>query len=55
MAIFDARARATAPQLGIIRRSTSEKARRLLGWTTRPYEETVEDTARSLVEFGIVS
>lgn len=54
MALFDARGRATVPQLGIVRRSTSEKARSLLGWTTRPYEETIVDTARSLIAFGLI-
>ncbi len=54
VAIYNKQARETVPQIGVIRRSTSDKARRLLGWTTRPYEETLVDTARSLVDFGIV-
>jgi dihydroflavonol-4-reductase len=54
MALFSPQARATLPQLGIIRRSTSEKARHLLGWRPRPYAETITDTAESLMRFGLV-
>ena len=32
---------------------TSAKARTLLGWTPRPMEETILDTARSLISAGI--
>ena len=32
---------------------TSAKAQRLLGWTPRPMEETILDTARSLIAAGI--
>ncbi|NII53928.1 aldehyde reductase [Luteibacter sp. SG786] len=39
----------------VIRRSTSEKAMRMLGWRPRPQEETIVDTARSLFRYGIVS
>ncbi|PRH86846.1 epimerase [Labrys okinawensis] len=38
-----------------IRRSTSEKARRVLGWRPRAREETIVDTARSLFHHGVVS
>lgn len=38
-----------------IRRSTSEKARRMLGWHPRAQEETIVDTARSLFRYGVVS
>jgi dihydroflavonol-4-reductase len=54
MAIFSPQARATVPQLGIVRRSTSAKARNLLGWRPRPYEGTIVDTAESLIRYGIV-
>ena len=40
--------------LGIERRLSSEKARKLLGWTTRPASETILDTARSLIAAGVV-
>ena len=39
----------------IIRRSTSEKARTLLGWHSRGQEETIADTAESLVRHGVMS
>lgn len=38
-----------------IRRSTSEKARRMLRWRPRAQEETITDTARSLFHYGVVS
>jgi dihydroflavonol-4-reductase len=50
MAIFDPGVRSIVGQLG--RRSTysSEKARTRLDWTTRPLEETVVETARSMLD-----
>ena len=41
-------------ELGKPRQVSSEKARRILGWTTRPVPETVLDTARSLQARGLV-
>jgi dihydroflavonol-4-reductase len=40
--------------LGKRRQVSSEKARRTLGWTTRPVPETILDTARSLQAQGLV-
>ncbi|ARO34236.1 NAD-dependent epimerase/dehydratase family protein (plasmid) [Rhizobium sp. NXC14] len=40
---------------GPIRRSSSEKAMRVLGWRPRAQEETIIDTARSLFRYGVVS
>jgi dihydroflavonol-4-reductase len=54
MAASNPQAKGALPQLGIIRRSTSDKARRLLGWHARPYEDTIIDTARSLIRHGVV-
>lgn len=51
---FNPQAKASLPQLGVIRRSTNEKARRLLDWQPRPYEQTIADTADSLIRYGIV-
>jgi dihydroflavonol-4-reductase len=48
VAIFDPVARGRLYELGKPRKVSSEKARRTLGWTTRPARETVLDTARSL-------
>ena len=42
------------PLLGKIRNATSEKARRVLGWTPRSNEEALIDTAESLIRFGLL-
>lgn len=39
-------------ELGIVRNVDTTKARTQLGWTTRPIEETVLDTARALIADG---
>ncbi|PZU07808.1 aldehyde reductase [Sphingomonas sp.] len=54
VARFNPQAKASLPQLGVIRRSTNKKARRLLEWQPRPYEQTIADTADSLIRYGIV-
>jgi hypothetical protein len=36
------------PELGKLKNNTSEKARRLLGWTPRSSEEAIISTAESL-------
>lgn len=38
-----------------VRRTTSAKARRILGWQTRDREEIILDTARSLFRHGVVA
>lgn len=52
IAPFSAQARAVLPQLGVMRRSSSDKAHRLLGWQARPLEDTIVDTAESLLRYG---
>ncbi len=52
--IFDPVARGRLYELGKPRQVSSEKARRMLGWTTRPVPETILDTARSLQAQGLV-
>jgi dihydroflavonol-4-reductase len=49
MALFDGGIRSVVADLG--RRSwvSSEKARSILGWRTRPVEDAIEDCARSLI------
>jgi dihydroflavonol-4-reductase len=42
------------PQLGKIRRSSAEKARRLLGWAPRDNVEIIVATAESLLRLGLV-
>jgi nucleoside-diphosphate-sugar epimerase len=41
-------------ELGKRRVVSSDKARRVLGWTTRPVPETILDTAKSLQAQGLV-
>jgi dihydroflavonol-4-reductase len=54
IAIFDPVARGRLYDLGRRRQVSSEKARRMLGSTTRPVPETILDTARSLQAQGLV-
>ena len=54
IAIFDPVARGRLYELGKPRQVSSEKARRMLGWTTRPVPKTILDTARSLQAQGVV-
>lgn len=41
-------------ELGRIRETTGEHARQVLGWNPRDPEQTIEDTARSLIDRGLV-
>jgi nucleoside-diphosphate-sugar epimerase len=50
---FDKDLRFVTPMLGHKHDYTSKKAQDLLGWRPRPLEETVLDTARSLIAHGI--
>jgi nucleoside-diphosphate-sugar epimerase len=54
-ALFDPSLRQILPQLGILKNATSDKARRVLGWSPRPAEEALLATARSLLHFGVVN
>ncbi|MFW0788374.1 SDR family oxidoreductase [Gordonia sp. CPCC 205333] len=42
------------PLLGQRREATGDKARRVLGWSPRPWEDTMLDSARSLSDLGLV-
>jgi dihydroflavonol-4-reductase len=53
-AIFDPVLRGRIFELGKRRLVSSDKARRMLGWTTRPARETILDAATSLQAQGIV-
>jgi dihydroflavonol-4-reductase len=46
---------AILPNLGKVRHSTGEKAKRLLGWAPRSREEAIAATGESLVKLGLVS
>jgi dihydroflavonol-4-reductase len=50
MGLFDPGVRSIVGQLGRRSNYSSEKARTTLGWTTRPLEETVVETARSMLD-----
>ncbi len=50
MGVFDPGVRSIVGQLGQRSNYSSEKARERLGWRTRGLEETVVDTARSMLE-----
>jgi nucleoside-diphosphate-sugar epimerase len=54
MALFDSQVAQVIPDLGKEMRASSEKARRVLGWNPRPVEESVIDTAESLLRLGIL-
>lgn len=44
-----------APLLGQGRKATSRKARTALGWEPRPWQETMVDSAQSLLDLGAVA
>jgi nucleoside-diphosphate-sugar epimerase len=54
MALFDPGIRSITNQLGKKLTYSSEKARAQLGWTTRPLEQTIAETGRSMVDLGVV-
>jgi nucleoside-diphosphate-sugar epimerase len=54
IARFNPAARTAAGYLSRRENVSSDKARRELGWTMRPIEQTVLDTAASLIRFGLV-
>jgi len=54
LGIVDPVVRGRLYDLGKERRVSSEKARQLLGWTTRPAAETILDTAISLQALGVI-
>ncbi len=53
-ALFDPEVRMVLSELGRDRACSAAHARAALGWTTRPEEETIVDTARSLIAAGLV-
>lgn len=54
VALFDPQVRAVVDQLGTVRRMDASHAEAVLGWKPRAIEESIVDTARSLIELGIV-
>jgi dihydroflavonol-4-reductase len=53
-ALFDPVVRQVVGELGNTRESPADHAREKLGWVPRPAEETILDTARSLIAHGVV-
>ncbi len=53
-ALRDPTVRGVLSELGKTKKISSEKATRLLGWAPRPYEESVVDTAQSLLRLGLL-
>ena len=54
LAMFNPLARAVVGELGSIRNQDASHAKAVLGWSTRPVEESVVDAARSLLALGLV-
>lgn len=54
VARFNPLAKAVVGELGSVRHQDSSHAKAVLGWATRPVEQSIADTARCLVELGIV-
>ena len=52
--LFDGSLRQLTPELGLRKRATNEKARRVLGWAPRSDREAVVATAESLLALGLV-
>jgi dihydroflavonol-4-reductase len=53
-ALFDPLARAVVGELGSTRHMDASHARTTLGWVARPAGESIVDTARSLIDLGLV-
>ena len=53
--LFDSEVRGQLFELGKVRRLSSAKAEKELGWSSRPIEETIMDTATSLKAVGALS
>lgn len=54
MALFDPGIRSITNQLGKKLTYSNERAKTVLGWAPRPLEQTIADTARSMVELDVV-
>jgi len=53
-ALLDPTAKQILPELGKVKNASSEKARRMLGWTPRPPEEAIVAAAESLRRLGLL-
>jgi len=53
-ALFNPLARSIVNELGSVRNQDASHAKAVLGWETRPVEQSIGDTARSLIALGVV-
>jgi dihydroflavonol-4-reductase len=53
-ALFNPLAKAVVSELGSVRNQDASHAKAVLGWATRPVEQSIVDTARCLIALGIV-
>ncbi len=53
-AIFDPLIKQVVSELGMTRTMDASHAREVLGWSTRPPEESILDAARSMIALGVV-
>jgi dihydroflavonol-4-reductase len=51
---FNPLAKAMVGELGSVRHQDASHANAVLGWATRPVEQSILDTARCLIDLGIV-
>jgi len=51
---FNPMARAIVRELGAVRNLDASHAKAVLGWQTRPIEQSIVETARCLLDLGIV-
>src|SRR5262245_35166197 len=52
--LFNPTVKQLLPELGKVKNATSDKARRLLGWTPRSSEEAIIASAESLIRLGLI-
>lgn len=53
-ALFNEKAKAIAPMLGVNRNASNEKAKKILGWKPRTNEEAIIASAESLAKFKLI-
>jgi len=54
IALFNPAMKGLVPHLGVTMNASSDKARRVLGWSPRPREDAIMATAESLIRLGLV-
>ena len=53
-ALINPLAKAIVGELGSVRNQDASHAKAVLGWQTRPAEQSIVDAARCLIDLGIV-